>query len=79
MKSISAPRRRQGSRTCDNEGGFWPNSMTLLSWSRRVREGWARTARRDQYWVLPPPLEAPFALSSLIRCFSMLEELVAPL
>jgi hypothetical protein len=39
----------------------------------------ARTAKRDQYWVLPPPLDAPLALSCLIRCSSMLEEVVAPL
>jgi len=33
----------------------------------------------NQYWVVPPPLDAPLALSCLIRCISMLEELVAPL
>jgi hypothetical protein len=33
----------------------------------------------SQYWVVPPPLDAPLALSCLIRCISMLEELVAPL
>ena len=32
----------------------------------------------DQYWVLPPPLVAPLALSCLIRCSSMLAEAVAP-
>ncbi len=37
--------------------------------------GWPRL----QYLVLPPPLVAPLAQSSLIRCFSMVEELVAPL
>ena len=34
---------------------------------------------RLQYLVSPPPLVAPLAQSSLIRCFSMDEELVAPL
>src|ERR1700716_3710768 len=56
-------------------------SQTLNEWGKKAERasGVARTARRDQYWVLPPPLDAPLALSCLIRCFSMLEELVAPL
>jgi hypothetical protein len=36
-------------------------------------------ARGDQYLVPPPLLDAPLALSCLIRCSSMLEELVEPL
>ena len=48
-----------------------------LSRAKATRAIAARPAS-GQYWVAAPPLGAPLALSCLIRCISMLEELVEP-
>ena len=54
------------------------SSIISTTPSTRRSVGASGPPGRSQYFVSPPPLGAPRAESSLMRCMSMVEELVVP-